>query len=129
VPPPSLSLRRPGSSTFRRSANGSVDPQPAFLSPSGKWVPDKMPGLIAESQAQPLTATSTLTSSMPGAAGRASRPIRPVTACHTYHDISPVATADAVMDTDLSRSMVKVRMHLGLCAAVRVNLRATSLQL
>jgi len=107
VPPPSLSLRRPSTGTTRSLPNGRVDPKPTFLSDSGKWVQEQMPGLIAESQSQPLTATSTLTATLPGGQGRPSRQLRPVTAVHSYHDISPVVSADHVADTDLDRSRVK----------------------
>lgn len=102
VAPPSLSLRRPGSSMPRKLPDGSTDPNPKcvrtcararalpsaqhnrdvphespslprltkpthrFLSPKGRWVQEEMPALIAESQSQPLTATSTLTATLPG---------------------------------------------------------------
>jgi hypothetical protein len=49
-----------------------------FLNQNGKWVQEEIPALIAESQAQPLTATSTFTATLPNSG--AYRSVRPVTA-------------------------------------------------
>lgn len=70
---------------------------------------EEIPQLIADSQAQPLTATSTLTATLPGSA--AQRAVRPVTAVYTYNDVSPVVSADAVRDADLDVTIVKVRVR------------------
>eukprot|EP00983_Pelagomonas_calceolata_P036725 1134409-Pelagomonas_calceolata.AAC.3 len=53
------------------------------------------------------TGSDTLLNVAPGGQGRPSRQLRPVTAVHSYHDISPVVSADHVADTDLDRSRVK----------------------
>ncbi len=67
IQPHGLSLRRPITAPVpRRFPNGKVDPQPKILNQCGKWVQSEVPLLIAESQAQPLTATSTFTATLPG---------------------------------------------------------------
>uniref|UniRef100_A0A7R9VVR2 Uncharacterized protein n=1 Tax=Chlamydomonas euryale TaxID=1486919 RepID=A0A7R9VVR2_9CHLO len=73
------------------------DAHPGFLNPNGKWTQDAMTLLIAESQAQPLCATGTLTATMTGKHG-GDRPVRPLTSVYTYNDISPVVTAQPVQD-------------------------------
>lgn len=106
VPPAGLSLRRPITAPVtRRFADGRLDPQPKILNQNGKWVQEEIPSLIAESQAQPLTSTSTFTATLPGSA--AQRALRPMTAVHTYNDVSPVCAADMVHDTDMEVTMVK----------------------
>jgi hypothetical protein len=54
------------------------DAHPDFINPNGKWVQEKVPDLIADSQAQALCATGTLSSTMTGRYG-ANRDVRPLT--------------------------------------------------
>ncbi|KAL6750382.1 hypothetical protein V8C86DRAFT_2813880 [Haematococcus lacustris] len=105
-PPPGLSLRRTHASTHTRSLpDGSPDPTPRFLSKKGHWVQSELSTLVAESQAQPLTATPCVTTRLPGpGAGHA---LRPVTAVHSYNDVSPVCHADMVQDMDLDSTLHK----------------------
>ncbi|GFH08446.1 uncharacterized protein HaLaN_03410, partial [Haematococcus lacustris] len=113
-PPPGLSLRRTHASTHTRSLpDGSPDPTPRFLSKKGHWVQSELSTLVAESQAQPLTATPcTLTCHSPSAPASAAGPgaghaLRPVTAVHSYNDVSPVCHADMVQDMDLDSTVHK----------------------
>jgi hypothetical protein len=82
-----------------KTKNG--DAHPKFLSPTGKWVQEEIPSLIAESQAQPLSATGALKAVLPGQYGR-EKSLRPLTTVHTYNDISPVSTAAHVHEGDAS---------------------------
>lgn len=84
------------------------DAHPQFLGATGKWIQGQLPTLIAESQAQPLSATGTLSATLPGQHG-ADRPVRPLTTVYTYHDVSPVATAAFVHDGEPSDPVATVR--------------------
>mmetsp|Transcript_39050 Transcript_39050/g.86868 ORF Transcript_39050/g.86868 Transcript_39050/m.86868 type:complete len:352 (-) Transcript_39050:710-1765(-) len=100
------SLRRPVTAPARSGAQvfsiakKNSDAHPKFISPDGKWVQEQLPTLIADSQAQPLTATATLSTTIPGKYGQ-EQEVRPVTNVHTYNDISPVATGEYVKDGDV----------------------------
>eukprot|EP00199_Chlamydomonas_sp_CCMP681_P002885 CAMPEP_0119113532 /NCGR_PEP_ID=MMETSP1180-20130426/44332_1 /TAXON_ID=3052 ORGANISM="Chlamydomonas cf sp, Strain CCMP681" /NCGR_SAMPLE_ID=MMETSP1180 /ASSEMBLY_ACC=CAM_ASM_000741 /LENGTH=316 /DNA_ID=CAMNT_0007101669 /DNA_START=171 /DNA_END=1121 /DNA_ORIENTATION=+ len=110
----------------RMLPSGQYDTQPRVLNASnGKWVQDEIPMLIAESQAQPLCSTSTFTASLPGSG--AQRAIRPLTAIYSYNDISPVAQADMVVDTDLEVTLVKESTMARPRSAVSASLRAEQL--
>lgn len=88
--------------------NTNSDAHPQFLSPTGKWVQGQLPTLIAESQAQPLSATGTLLATLPGRYG-AERPVRPLTTVYTYNDISPVATAQHVHEGEATDPVATIR--------------------
>lgn len=71
----------------------------------GRWVQEQLPVQVLNTQAQPLTATSTLTAkvaanTVPTAKGA----VRPVSAVITYRDISPVITAEHVRDPHTTQS-------------------------
>ncbi|KAG1658523.1 hypothetical protein FOA52_009867 [Chlamydomonas sp. UWO 241] len=103
------SLHRPATAPLPSQYNKvNSDAHPGFLNPNGKWTQDALPYLIAESQAQALTATGTLTATMPGKHG-AGQPLRPLTTVYTYNDISPVATAQYVNDGEASDPVATLR--------------------
>jgi hypothetical protein len=103
------SLHRPSTAPIPSQYNKkNSDAHPGFLNPNGKWTQGALPYLIAESQAQALTATGTLTATLPGKHG-ANQPLRPLTTVYTYNDISPVATAQYVNDGEASDPVATLR--------------------
>eukprot|EP00798_Chlamydomonas_sp_ICE-L_P020155 gene20155-26889_t len=84
------------------------DAHPKFLNVDGQWVQHRLPTLIADSPAQEMCATGTLKADVTGRfQGGGTRTVKPLTAIHTYNDISPVTTAEHVRDgpnTDLVSS-------------------------
>ena len=69
----------------------------------------QIPTLIADSQAQHLTATEKLSATLPGQYGM-ERPLRPLTSVYTYNDISPVVTTEYVHDGEASDPVTTIRM-------------------
>lgn len=94
---PAGSSANSASPTIRKNS----DAHPRFLNVDGQWVQKELPTLIADSQAQSLCASGTLKATLTMTGKQApERSIRPLTAVHTYNDISPVTTAEYVRDGD-----------------------------
>lgn len=97
---------RPASAPHERPSSASSGPNkhpdpmaPRFLDKSGYWVGSELPVQPRPTQAQPLTATATATAEVANSMLRKQRgAVRPVSAIHSYNDISPVITGEFVRE-------------------------------
>jgi hypothetical protein len=120
-PPGISSLRRPQTAPTASSKTAgpkikNEEAHPRFITPNGKWVQDQLPVLVAESQAQALTATDKLSASLPGQYGE-NRPVRPVTSVYSYADISPIATTEYIREGDVSDPVSTIRLSSAVVVA------------
>jgi len=91
-------LQRPSSapSTGRKHQDPAA---PRFLDKEGRWVAEELPVPVLATQAQPLSATTTIDAAVASSTVRTARGVvRPVSAVYSYADISPVITAEHVKD-------------------------------
>jgi len=83
-----------------QSQESEVNPsvRPPFLDNAGKWVPDKVPGMVVGSQAQPLTAPGAFTATGTLRGSQLAEGPKAIAAVYTYSDVSPAVNTECQHD-------------------------------